>query len=308
MKEGVCKRCGGAMWGQRVGQEYCSRRCAGQAAGERNEVARQQQPLTSVWSCGGGVDSTAIAVLITQGRLPKPDLAFMTDVGWERSSTWDYVTQVLRPRLKAVGVWLEVIKTSDSTNNDLVSRDGFVAIPAHTRRNGKVIKFNTRCSGPWKMAVAKRWLRAQGVERCENWIGIAAEESHRAKPSKLKWFGHRWPLIELGMTREDCLYLVGQSGWPMPGRTSCVMCPQQSDGEWRRMAKREPEEFARACAIERKMQEQAPGTFLHRSCVPLTAWVGQGEDESIEADTNPRECNPFTQCTEGGCPKAVAEW
>jgi hypothetical protein len=32
-----------------------------------------------LWSSGGGTQSTAIAVLILQGRLPKPDLAVIVD-------------------------------------------------------------------------------------------------------------------------------------------------------------------------------------------------------------------------------------
>ena len=42
---------------------------------------------TEIWSCGGGTQSGAIAVLIGQGKLPKPDLCFMTDTGREKSST-----------------------------------------------------------------------------------------------------------------------------------------------------------------------------------------------------------------------------
>ncbi len=94
----------------------------------------------------------------------------------------------------------------------------------------------------------------------------------------------------------------------MPGRTSCVMCPQQSDHEWRRMAKHEPEEFARACEIEREVQRRAPGVYLHRSCEPLAKWVGCEEWSGEEVDSHPRECNPFTQCTEGNCERQVAAW
>ena len=36
-----------------------------------------------IWSCGGGTQSGAMAVLIAQGRLPKPDLCYMTDTGWQ---------------------------------------------------------------------------------------------------------------------------------------------------------------------------------------------------------------------------------
>ncbi len=301
-----CQRCGKELWSKRSSQVHC-RECSKVTAADRADARLANEPIMTVWSCGGGVDSTAIAVLIVQGELPVPDLAFMTDVGWERYSTWDHVTQVLRPRLDEVGCRLHVIKTSDYRENALVDASGYVTIPAYRQEEGRVVKLHTHCSGPWKLVVAKRWLREQGVKRCENWIGIAADESRRAKPSKVKWFGHRYPLIELGLTREDCLYLVGQAGWPMPPRTSCVMCPQQGDHEWRRMAAREPEEFARACAIERTVQATNPTVYLHRSCRPLAEWAGT-EEWSGEANANPRECNPFSQCVESSCPQKVAAW
>ncbi|KKL24500.1 hypothetical protein LCGC14_2414710 [marine sediment metagenome] len=240
--KGNCKRCGGPFECKRRSQVYCSIQCANTALADKASDRMATIQATTAWSCGGGVDSTAIAMLIIEGKLPKPDLAWMVDVGWEKSSTWDHVTQVLRPRLKEVGVWLHVIKTTDYTDNKLLDAKGYVKIPAYRRVDGKVMKLSTRCSGPWKVSVAKRWLREQGVEKCENWIGIATEESRRAKPSRDKWFGHRWPLIELGLTRGDCLYMVGQNGWPMPPRTSCVMCPQQTNSEWQRMAQHEPQE------------------------------------------------------------------
>ncbi len=276
----------------------------------KEERARELAGLKchAVWSCGGGVDSTAIALMIIQGKLSKPDLAFMTDVGWERRSTWDYVTGVLRPKLDAVGVQLQVIKTSDYAGNSLVDRRGFTVIPAYARRDGKVIKYSTRCSGPWKLAVAKRWLREQGVTRCENWIGIAADESRRAKGSGQQWFEHRYPLIEAGMTREDCLFAVGQAGWPMPPRTSCVMCPHQTNNEWDRMAILEPKEFARACAIEQELQRTQPGTYLHQSCRPLRERARPFQIACDDGEGGPIECNPFGQCGEGSCETAVATW
>ena len=47
--------------------------------------------MTTVWSYGGGTQTAAIAVLILQGRLPKPDIAVMADTGREIASTWDYL-------------------------------------------------------------------------------------------------------------------------------------------------------------------------------------------------------------------------
>jgi hypothetical protein len=58
--------------------------------------------MTEVWSCGGGTQSGAIAVLIAQGRLPKPDIAFMTNTGRERSSTWPFVDGFIRQQLAKI--------------------------------------------------------------------------------------------------------------------------------------------------------------------------------------------------------------
>jgi len=56
-----------------------------------------------VWSSGGGVQSSAIAALICQGKLPKPDLAVMADTGREYSPVWDYMNEYVIPDLRKAG-------------------------------------------------------------------------------------------------------------------------------------------------------------------------------------------------------------
>ena len=58
---------------------------------------------TQIWSCGGGTQSGAIASLIASGELPRPDYAFMTDTGREKSGTWPFVDGFIRPALAKVG-------------------------------------------------------------------------------------------------------------------------------------------------------------------------------------------------------------
>ena len=61
---------------------------------------------TQIWSSGGGVQSTAIAALIVQGKLPKPDIAVIADTERELSTTWKYIEEVTGPALASVGVTL----------------------------------------------------------------------------------------------------------------------------------------------------------------------------------------------------------
>ena len=60
--------------------------------------------MKKIWSYGGGKQSAAIAALILQDRLPKPDLIVMADTGRERSSTWRYLDGVIGPSLDQVGL------------------------------------------------------------------------------------------------------------------------------------------------------------------------------------------------------------
>lgn len=52
-----------------------------------------------VWSSGGGTQSSAIAVLILKGLLPRPDAAVIADTGRENPETWEYLGNIVNPAL-----------------------------------------------------------------------------------------------------------------------------------------------------------------------------------------------------------------
>lgn len=274
MPEIQCQGCPKTFMATHRRRRYCSRTCSNRTTGPALAAkANDDGPRPIAWACGGGVDSTAIAVLICQGELPPPDYAWIVDVGYEPSTTWDYVANVLQPRLAAVGVTLQILRSSDYTQTDLV-RGGYPTIPAYRKlADGRIQKLHTHCSSGWKERVAQRWLRDQGVKAVEQWVGIAAEETRRVRESSHAWVRLRYPLIERGMTRADCVYLIGQAGWPLPERTSCWLCPHRSQGDWRRLAARNPSDFARAVEAERLIQATNPDVYLHRSGKPLAVAV-----------------------------------
>ena len=74
---------------------------------------------TQIWSCGGGVQSTAIAALIIRGHLPTPDLAVIADTERELSTTWEYLEKYTAPPFRELTVkgaaWADVFaKIEDS--------------------------------------------------------------------------------------------------------------------------------------------------------------------------------------------------
>jgi hypothetical protein len=229
--------------------------------------------MTTVWSCGGGTQSAAIAALIVQGKLPKPDLAVMVDTEREKSATWEYADAVLTPNLREVGVTLHRVKKSEFATVDLFSAKGDLLLPVFTSQSGATGKLPTDCSNEWKARVVQRWLRAQGVQQAEQWIGISVDEMRRMRFSGLGWLRNRYPLIEpeFGLTyrRADCVAAVERLGWPTPPRSACWMCPNMGDHEWREMKEHHPQDFAQAVQFEREIRETDPHFWLHESAVPL---------------------------------------
>lgn len=129
-------------------------------------------------------------------------------------------------------------------------------------------------------------------------IGISLDEAHRMKPSQVPWARSTWPLVDLRMTRDDCLSWMAMRGYPTPPRSACVFCPYHSDAEWLRLKLEEPIEFAKAVTFDenmRRVARKATGTarypgdvFLHGSMVPLKKVVFRERDP--KADQFGNEC------------------
>jgi hypothetical protein len=240
--------------------------------------------LPQVWSCGGGTQSAAIAALIIQGRLPKPDIAVMVDTMRERTSTWSYVYSVLIPQLATVGVTLEIVSKDKYATVDLWGgADGnTLLIPAFTNQNGRIGKLSTFCSTEWKVRVRRRWLRDQhGIRKAVTWLGISVDEQNRVRtePNTI------YPLIhDVPMRRAGCIILAREMGWPEPPKSTCWMCPNQRNVQWAEMKRVYPEDFARACALERQIQERDPHAWLHESCRPLAEVEFDSQQEMFTTD------------------------
>jgi len=131
-------------------------------------------------------------------------------------------------------------------------------------------KKEKRACGSWA------WDEMQADPLVVMWIGISLDEVQRMKPARHPWIKHRWPLVEMEMTRHDCKRWLAARGYPEPPRSACRYCPFKSDTEWRLQRDTEPVEFAKSVAFERSLQTVKAKTdnmagvpFLHGSLVPL---------------------------------------
>lgn len=243
-----------------------------------------------VWSFGGGVQSVAIAVMVSTQRLPRPERIVMADTGREGSATWEYLNNFVRPMLASVGLEVEVIEHGFA-RVDLFSTKGKILLPMYTPNGGRFPAF---CSDEWKKRPVRRWLRKEGYgpeKPVTMWLGISVDEVHRAKPSGRVWIENAWPLLDTPpLRRDECRALIRAEGLPQPPRSSCWMCPHRSNEGWRFLKTHSPGDWARAVALEKQMQAEDPDVFLHGSRGPLS-----------DADLNEDQPDLFEGCEEGFC-------
>ncbi len=236
-----------------------------------------------------------MAVLIGSGKLERPDLCYMTDTGYEKSSTWPFVDGFIRPQLAKAGCELIVNSTAELVSEDyasIKSANGTILLPGYTTHSGSIGKLSGFCSGKWKRDVAERYFRSLGIETAINWLGISVDEIRRVRNQHRNWLSLRYPLVfEIRMSRLDCVQLIRSTGWagPIPN-SACYMCPNLADAEWAEMKRDWPGDFEKACQIESELRQDDPHFWLHPSCAPL-ALVDFDAQRTMFADRG---------CT-GGC-------
>jgi len=228
----------------------------------------------AIWSSGGGTQSNAIAVMILQGKLPKPDLAVIADTGYELSSTWEYMERYTAPALENIGVTLHRIKSADYATVGLYSKTGKLLVPVYTRYNadGSIGKLPTYCSNEWKGRVIQRYARSiyPKAKKFEMWMGMTMDEAQRVKITTGRWV-KKYPLIDARMFRFDAINLVREYGWPTPPKSTCYICPNKSESHWKDIKENHPQDIEDAKKIEDKLREVDNDVFLHRQGVPLDA-------------------------------------
>lgn len=233
-------------------------------------------------SLGAGVQSTTLALMAAHGEIgPTPDIALFADTGWEKRATYahlDWLKTILPFPVESLSfgdIRQELMKAN--------GRNRCGSFPAFVLgHDGSIGMMRRQCTSNYKL----RPMRRRGRELLglvnkrspqypifEQWIGISIDEACRAKPSRESWIGLRYPLLELGMSRQDCITWLKERGYPVPPKSSCVGCPFHDDAGWRDIQKNEPDSWKEALEVDKAIRHGLRGVrgeaFLHRSAKPL---------------------------------------
>tara|TARA_R110000868_G_scaffold390593_1_gene660316 strand:- start:37 stop:900 length:864 start_codon:yes stop_codon:yes gene_type:complete len=270
----------------------------------------------NVLNLGAGVQSSCLALMAAKGEItPMPDFAIFADTQAEPKSVYDWldwlekqlpfpVYRVTKGNLTDDSLKQYTKKSGQSGIRRLIPAFGYLPDGTKTAAIGRA------CTADYKVSpIIKKCKELAGIQRGQKeitvtqWIGISFDEIQRMKDASHKWTQHRWPLIELKMTRQKCLEWMRINGFPEPPRSACVYCPFHSNAEWRRLRDEEPKEFRIAIEFDKMLRKQHkdhnPGlnmsVFIHNSCKPL-------EEIDFDSDEDKgQQVWDFTAECEGMC-------
>ncbi|WP_431484162.1 hypothetical protein [Pseudomonas solani] len=199
---------------------------------------------------GMGTNSTAL--LVEMVRLGEPvDAILCADTGGERPRTYAY-RDMFSAWLVARGYPpITVVKKGgrqETLEEDCLRRGALPAL-AYGRKT---------CSLRFKQEPQEKWLNNWPTAR-EAWaaglrvvklIGYDMDEPHRGQPFEDEKTVNRYPLLEWGWGREECVRAIAAAGLPQPGKSSCFFCPAMTKPEILQLRAEEPELLIRALNIE----------------------------------------------------------
>ena len=212
-------------------------------------------------SFGGGVNSVALMLWLIEHDIEFE--AVFADHGGDYPETYEYVDMLM-----AKGYEITVLKAEQRVRGKM--RNIYESSYEYRFNPGGM---NRWCTKQFKVVPVAKYLQRP----CFLFMGIAAEEAHRAKRNKEYYDGivRDYPLIDYNINRSGCIELIKRHGLPIPPKSGCFFCPFQKASEIKALYHRCDDLFDKALELEKrniqrnKEKGRSQTGYLHVSNRPL---------------------------------------
>jgi len=261
-----------------------------------------ERPLIVNW--GFGVNSTALIVELCN-RAIVPDLVIAADTLGEKPETYEYKTLFEEWLIQEHKLAIATV-TRGITNVRKTGRKVATDVESYSSLEQNCIVNKTLpslafgmkgCSQKWKREpidwyadiwppAVRAWAEGRKVTKA---LGYDAGESRRAGITDDEKYHYVYPLIDWGMTREDCVKVLEIAGLPVPPKSACFYCPASKKSEIVQLSIEHPELYARALAMEENAVNLGSTKGLGRSF----AW------SEVQSTAAPEVIEQICMCYDG---------
>ncbi len=253
-----------------------------------------------VLSLGAGVQSSTLLLMALEGVIPSPDAAIFADTGWEPKAVYahlDYLEEFASEGSPSIPIHRV---SYGNLRQDALNGKPESWMPLYSRdpKTGAKQQLKRQCTRNYKITPIRQKVRALGGSPrnpVEQVIGISLDEHQRMRDSGVKYITNVYPLVDMHMTRTDCLKWLREHDYEEPPKSACLGCPYHGDHQWAELREHSPSEFADAAEFDAEIRERwrthrSQEVFVHRSVTPLAdapltaADIGQGSLFDGECD------------------------
>jgi 3'-phosphoadenosine 5'-phosphosulfate sulfotransferase (PAPS reductase)/FAD synthetase len=126
-----------------------------------------------------------------------------------------------------------------------------------TYKRRRVPSINPRsrfCTSDAKIIPIENYIKEQvSLGKYENpvaFIGLSYDELTRMYKPHNNIYTVSYPLIDMKLTRQDCIRLTKQLGYEVPPKSGCYICPFQNKASWAKLRKEHKDLYWRAVELE----------------------------------------------------------
>ena len=183
-------------------------------------------------SYGGGVDSTAMVLLIleNQDKYPLDEIIFVNHAG-DYPETYEFVELFNRWLWKHYGFEITEIRPHVEGTTSILE----YAI----KRQIAPLRVKRWCSDKFKHRPFYKYVKRPAVV----YLGFEKGEEHRAEralKNAPRLVRYKFPLIENDITRDEAKRIIREHGLPIPQKSGCYFCPFKRKKEMLTLALKYP--------------------------------------------------------------------
>jgi len=194
--------------------------------------------MTEVLSYGGGVNSTALAILLINEGWKGP-LVF-ADTSSEWPETYEFMDFFEQDWLKPRG--FEIIRLHPKFTPEFYRKRYRMPLYDYCWQYHMVPLVRARfCTRLYKTLPIAAWCKKNGIET--QLLAIDAGEAHRMPQAQR-------PLVGRGIDRAGCKSIIREAGLVVPHKSGCYFCPMKSRWRWRVLWAKHPDLYDKAVALE----------------------------------------------------------
>jgi len=236
-------------------------------------------------SLGAGVQSTTLLYMMLRKEIEPADHIIFADTGWEPKNVYQHLEK-LKILIADANIPFHMVSIGNIRQDALTPNKRSASMPLFTQtEDGKKGMIRRQCTNEYKIQpLLKKQRELCGLKKGERSkehlgttiIGISYDESQRMRDPAFSWLRNEYPLVDLKITRKDCIQWCADNGYGQPPRSACIGCPFKNDDEWRRLRDEMPKEWEDAIDFDYKIRALIEAgnkfyatAYLHRQMKPL---------------------------------------